>query len=164
MTPKEKLRRADEELFEKGEYEEVPLSRRIAWIREEFRVTKDGTNPHFKNRYATLPNVLEALNPLLDKWLVGIDQGPGVVESIPCVVTSLTCLDDPYAEAITWSWPIVTGSDAHKTAGSSTYGRRYSILCGLAIEAEDDDGNTGSGREIKTGAKSSVQAALDRLK
>lgn len=164
MTPKEKLRKSDEAAMEAGDYDHVPLTRRLRWIREDFHVTKDGRNPHFKNRYATLPAVLEALNPLLDKWLVAIDQGPKVVDGVPCVVTTLTCLEEPDTEVVSWEWPLATGADQHKTAGSTTYGRRYSILCGLAIEADDDDGNAASGMAIKTGAKSSVQSALDRIK
>jgi len=43
-------------------------------------ISKDGTNPHFKSKYATLGNVTETIRPVLQEFGVLFMQAPGAVD------------------------------------------------------------------------------------
>lgn len=105
-------------------------------------VTKDSTNPHFKNKYASLPAIFEAVLPVLNKaGLVIIQGGDG-----NALVMRLV-----HAESGEWieaSLPLTpVKPDPQGMMSAVTYARRYllSAMVGVVTE-EDDDGNAASGR------------------
>lgn len=104
-------------------------------------VTKDSTNPHFKNKYASLPAIFNAVLPVLNKaGLVLVQGGDG-----NNLVTRL--VDSGSGEWIEASIPLTpVKPDPQGMMSAVTYARRYglSALVGVVTE-EDDDGNAASG-------------------
>src|SRR5690606_336701 len=53
----------------------------VAFHSEVGRITKDGTNPHLKNRYATIDQIIEEIRPILASHGLFIMQLPTNSES-----------------------------------------------------------------------------------
>jgi len=107
-------------------------------------IRKDKRNPHFKNDYASLNEVLDKVKPELNKLGVVIVQTTDIAKdgSVIFLRTALQDTeDDSFVESIT---PLVNVSDMQKLGGAITYARRYALVSMLALEDEDDDGNTAS--------------------
>lgn len=142
-----------------SEKTELRFLERIADIRRRVELKFDAKNPAFKGaKYITLGAVMEALQPLLDEHGLVLIQSPtmqGSVFGIQTVIrpTRIECDDDGNApdgqldpQFIQGFWPCKYDGKPQDTASGTTYARRYSVLCCLAIVAdEDDDGNTASG-------------------
>lgn len=98
-------------------------------------IKKDKRNPHFKNDYASLNEVLDKVKPELNKLGVVIIQKP--------FTTFLeTELHDTEDETfITSHVQYINPADMQKLGGAITYARRYALVSMLALEDEDDDGN-----------------------
>jgi hypothetical protein len=125
-------------------------------------ITKDGTNPHFKSKFATLDAIIAEVRPSLAANGLAVIQGattPHTTES--GIVTAFTVETMLVHESGEWVlsavvMPIIK-ADPQGAGAAITYGRRYGIsaLLSLATE-EDDDGNAASQR---SGAKGSRRAA-----
>jgi len=104
-------------------------------------VTKDAKNPHFKNNYASLEQVISLTGKALrDNGLCIVQTFEGVDK--PCLRTTLYHVS---GESVSGVQVLLMGKpDAQGLAGASTYARRYGILSILGISSEDDDGNTAS--------------------
>ena len=108
-------------------------------------VKKDASNPFHKSRYASLAAHLELCESRLDKHgLIMIQTGNGSHEK-PMLVATLC-----HPESGQWiksylPLPNPKG-DSQGLGASLTYMRRYSINSMLGLTAEDDDGETASGR------------------
>lgn len=114
--------------------------------------TKDATNPHFKNKYATLESVIEAVKgPLLDQKITIVHrQGPDD--------TLVTTLYHESGESIETSSKLLLDRQNMQSLGSAqTYAKRYNLtsLLNLPIDG-DDDGNAASLPEI-INTKAAVQ-------
>lgn len=104
---------------------------------------KDSKNPHFKNTYASLTAVLEAIKPVLivNELLVAqtldVIQGTTVLETIVFHVSG---------EFIASRMAVTPAkADPQGVAGAITYARRYSLLALFNLATEDDDGNDAAG-------------------
>lgn len=95
-------------------------------------------NPHFKNRYADLAAIRDAVIPPLTK------HGIAVVQALDAssVLTRLVHTSGQWIESVC---PIPNGGDMQKMGSAITYARRYSLsaICGIAAD-EDDDANAAS--------------------
>lgn len=101
-------------------------------------IRKDKKNPHFKNEYASLNEVLDKVKEPLNKLNVVIIQ-------IPTPTGLETTLFDTDDDTFTVSTvPFINHTDMQKLGGAITYARRYALVSMLALEDEDDDGNTAS--------------------
>lgn len=105
-------------------------------------IKKNSVNPHFKNEYADLNEVLDKVkNPLNDLGIV-IIQRPmqnalgGYLETILHDTE-----DETQVESET---PFENVTDMQKLGGAITYAKRYSLVAMLALEDDDDDGNKAS--------------------
>jgi len=102
------------------------------------------TNPFLKNKYAPLDAVLNAVNPVLNKYGLAVLQTTYLVDDKVAVTSILT-----HKEGAFIIFPPLKlkpqKNDAQGIGGSITYGRRYALatICGVASEA-DDDGNEGT--------------------
>jgi len=105
-------------------------------------IKKDSQNPHFKNYYFDINTVLEVVLPALHKLDLYLVQPLRVVDGKSMLVTAIMDNDEPIAQSEILL-PDLT--DPQKMGGAITYYRRYSLVSLLALEAEDDDGNTASG-------------------
>lgn len=107
-------------------------------------IKKTKRNPHFKNDYADLNEVLDKVKPELNK--LGV-----VIVQLPEATGLLTQLVDTEDETIVTSVvPFINPTDMQKLGGTITYAKRYALVAMLALEDDDDDGNKAS---AKTAAK-----------
>lgn len=107
------------------------------------KVLKDGKNPHFNSTFATLPGIVEAVNPVLQKHGLAYSQPLDHVEFKAALRTVL--MHPESGEMIEGICPFPDGINAQQTGSAVTYFRRYSLLGILGIVAdEDDDGGLAS--------------------
>lgn len=104
-------------------------------------VKKGSQNPHFKNKYADINEVLDKVKGPLNKIGVVIIQVPqvGGLETI--------LYDTESGTEIKGFLEFVQKSDAQKVGSNITYNRRYSLIAMLGLEDEDDDGNKASDQQ-----------------
>jgi len=106
-------------------------------------VKKNAKNPHFKNNYADINAIIEAVEPVLLKYNLILMQpvmdGKVVTKIIDCETGQSV---DSWMEL-----PQIT--DPQKIGSAVTYFRRYTLQSLLSLQAEDDDANTASAT-IKT--------------
>lgn len=100
-------------------------------------VTRDKTNPHFKNQYATLDNIIDTTRPLLAEVGISVIQLPVG----DCGLTTMLLHES--GEFIKETYTMSAKANDPQGNGSRlTYQRRYALgaILGIATEA-DDDGN-----------------------
>lgn len=114
------------------------LAEALAKAQGELRsVVKDRTNPHFKNRYATLDAIVEAVRPVLSKHGLSVIQGASEGVGNFSVTTMLL---HSSGEFITNTVPMsLAKSDAQGVGSAITYGRRYGISAILSLATDEDD-------------------------
>jgi len=97
---------------------------------------KDGTNPHFRSSYVTLNEVLEKVKEPLN------DAGIVLVQSMDedTLVTTLADTEDD--TSVVSRIKLTNIPDMQKLGAGITYARRYALISLLALEDEDDDGNS----------------------
>jgi hypothetical protein len=102
------------------------------------KVAKNAKNPHFKNTYADLNALIEAVEPiLLEKGLVllqPIKEGK--------VFTVITDITNSYS--IESYIDLTPGLTAQALGSQITYFRRYTLSSLLTLQAIDDDGQQAS--------------------
>jgi hypothetical protein len=105
-------------------------------------VKKDSTNPHFKNRYASLESVIDATTKIF--------QANGFAVMQPCGRDELgvyveTLLIHDTGESHSSKVYLVLDKQNMQGLGSAiTYARRYGLLGMACLAPEDDDGNDAS--------------------
>lgn len=118
-------------------------------------VLKDKKNPFYKSNYADINSYIDVVKPALNdagvvllQPLSGIyfQDDAGKITIAPAIITVL--MDSETGEKIEHSTPIPTNTDPQKQGGIITYFRRYALQSALLLQAEDDDGNTASGKTI----------------
>lgn len=109
----------------------------------------DTTNPHFKNRFASLAAIRNAVMPVLTKNGIAVvqelvtDTGPSGSPIISC----FTHLYHTSGQTLTFG-PLMmpaTKPDAQGLGSAATYAKRYALqaVCGV-VGDDDDDGNAAS--------------------
>ena len=108
-------------------------------------VAKDGSNPHFKSKYASLPGIFTACLPVLNKNGILLVQSPG--DAPKGFVALETTLMHSSGQWMSSSLLMPTGKETAQAVGSAlTYARRYAFCAMLGIVADDDDdGNAATG-------------------
>jgi ERF superfamily len=112
-------------------------------------VKKDLSNPHFKNRYASLEQVTDTIRPHMQAsglyWL----QYPGsVVNGCLEVTTRIVHVSTGNDVSFTMMMPL--GKHDPQGAGSAmTYAMRYSLMAALGLPPTDDDAETAVDRDNK---------------
>lgn len=104
-------------------------------------IEKDAINPHFKNSYSSINEVLDKVKAPLNELGVIIFQTPDEIG----LITTLHDTED--GTEITGRINFVSATDMQKIGGAITYARRYSLVAMLGLEDSDDDGNTASAPE-----------------
>jgi hypothetical protein len=101
-------------------------------------VKKNAKNPHFKNNYADINALIEAVEPVLLKYnlilLQPIENGFVFTKIIDCET----------GESVESSMRLPDIQDPQKIGSACTYFRRYTLQGLLSLQAEDDDANTAS--------------------
>lgn len=101
---------------------------------------KDGNNPHFRSKYATLDTGLNIVRECMSKHNISVVQATRVEGNVLMLDTRLAHKSGQWIEA---EYPVCAFPAKQQEMGSAlTYSRRYSLfsLVGIAGE-EDDDGN-----------------------
>jgi hypothetical protein len=111
---------------------------------------KDGTNPHFKSRYATLASVLQAVLPALNKHGLSLSQHPSLSEGMVQVTTLLTHSSGQWMSS-TCELPLQGRKDGHALKSATTYLRRTACVSICGLPEEDDDGNLSTARPRSQG-------------
>ncbi len=102
-------------------------------------VKKDSTNPHFKNKYASLEAVIETVRPAMRKHGVVFMQSPGqFVDGALAVTTTLVHAESGECIHSTMSSPLQK-ADPQGVGACVTYLCRYSLMALLGIPPVDDD-------------------------
>lgn len=100
-------------------------------------VSKDWTNPHFKNSYPTLDNTISVIIPEINKiWLLVTHFAEGDTFVTRVVdIESWEALDSKYT---------LLGTTPQQRGSEQTYFRRYSMIALFNLPSEDDDWNSAS--------------------
>ncbi len=103
----------------------------------------DSVNPHFRNRYASLAEVIDVMKPVLAKHGLSIIQLPEVSDTGVVLTTRIVHSSGEWMES---NYPIQPSKNDPQGWGSGiTYARRYTAPGILFIASEeDDDGNAAS--------------------
>ena len=102
------------------------------------KVAKNAKNPHFKNTYADVNALIEAVEPILHTH--GLLLLQPIIEGN--VVTQI--IDVESGESIESSLPLPQGLNPQQLGSAVTYFRRYTLQSLLSLQATDDDGNDAS--------------------
>jgi hypothetical protein len=140
----------------------------LAFQQEAPGLVMDATNPHFRNKYASLDGIMAKVRPVLNKHGLVLTQIPSVVMDgsggvQPALTTRLTHAES--GEYIEDKMLLLLDKQNSQGLGSAlTYARRYSITAFLALVGdEDDDGQAAStpSPRAQTKATGSMPPASD---
>lgn len=107
--------------------------------------TKDSKNPHFRSTYASLPAVLEAITPVLNRNGLAMMQLPTFDGDAIVQVTTVVIHTSGQMMSSTVGAPVAK-KDPQGVGSAITYLRRYAAQSIFALPVEDDDGNAASHR------------------
>lgn len=110
-------------------------------------IKKDAKNPHFKNTYASLTQILSEVKPLLSEC------GLILVQPINDKGIGTSIMDSEGEHQLDSFIPLPTGLNPQQMGSAITYFRRYTLASLLALEIDDDDANEASKPEVKAEAK-----------
>jgi hypothetical protein len=116
----------------------------IAFQAEMPAVPKDATNSHFKNKYATLGAITEAMRPHLSKHGLAVTQSLVYADGVQLIVTRIMHTSGQWMQDGGYALN-PTKNDPQGMGSAVTYARRYTLGATLGIVTEDDDdGNAAS--------------------
>lgn len=125
----------------------------VGFHKEMGKVKKEAANPFFKSKYASLPNILDAIRePLVNNKLAIVQFPTGENE----LTTILMHASGQFMESSYIMRPVK--NDPQGVGSCITYQRRYAVgaILSLSID-EDDDGNAASTPAKATPAKQVVK-------
>jgi hypothetical protein len=103
-------------------------------------VKRDGSNTHFRTRYATLEAVIDTARPGLQEAGIAFTQAPGRIENNTIEMTTMLI----HAASGQWmrsTMQIALGKmDPQGVGSATTYSARYSLMATLGLPPTDDDG------------------------
>ena len=102
------------------------------------KVAKNAKNPHFKNTYADLNALLEAVEPIL------LEKGLLLLQPIKEARVFSIIIDASSSESIESYIDLPTGATPQGMGSAITYFRRYTLQSLLSLQAVDDDGQQAS--------------------
>lgn len=106
--------------------------------------TKNAQNPHLKNKYADLAQVIDTVIPVFNESGISILQFPGFADGRATLTTVVLHESGEYIEG-TAETPLGK-QGPQELGGGLTYLARYSLARIGGIAQEDDDGETAQGR------------------
>jgi len=102
-------------------------------------IKKDSKNPHFKNTYASLTQIISEVKPLLSEV--------GIVLTQPLINGNVSTFLTYGSEVLESSLPLPVGLQPQPLGSAITYFRRYTLSSLLALEIDDDDANEATKKE-----------------
>ena len=132
---------------------------KIAMVKREIgTLTKKSDNPFFKSKYLELSDLLEAVEPLLDKWGLLLLQ-PIMDER---VFSQIIDVEDPGQTVESWI-QLTPNNNPQQLGSQISYFRRYTLSSLLSIAQVDDDANHASKPTKETLNDERFNKALDRV-
>ena len=135
------------------------IYKKIQAVRKEIGVmTKDKKNPFFKSNYFDINQLIEKLEPLLEKNKLSLSQPLTTIGDKASLTTTLVDLEAEEetiellikgGHMVQWTVPLPDIQDPQKMGAAITYYRRYALQALFALQAEDNDGETAVGRGKK---------------
>ena len=107
-------------------------------------IIKDATNPFFKSKYADINSVLAEVRPILTECGVVVMQPTRVSTDGRNVLMTYLVNAETGEQLGEASMLLPDIQDVQKLGAAITYLRRYELVSILALEQEDDDGNSTS--------------------
>jgi hypothetical protein len=120
----------------------------IAFQSDMPSVPKDGNNPHFKSKYATLGAITEATRPHLAKHGLGFMQWMSNRDGLQLIVTRIMHTSGQWMEDEGYILN-PTKNDPQGMGSAVTYARRYTLGASLGIITEDDDDGNRASEPVK---------------
>lgn len=116
--------------------ENKTLDERLLQFQTEIGIIKkDSKNPHFKNTYASLEQILSEVKPILTKC--------GLILLQPIndkgVCTQLTMVGGSETDFVESFIPLPNNQTPQQLGSAITYFRRYTLCSLLSLEVDDDD-------------------------
>ena len=102
-------------------------------------IKKDSKNPHFKNTYASLTQIISEVKPILSEV--------GIVLTQPLINGNVSTFLTYGSEVLESSLPLPVGLQPQPLGSAITYFRRYTLASLLALEIDDDDANEATKKE-----------------
>jgi len=102
-------------------------------------IKKDSKNPHFKNTYASLTQIISEVKPILSEV--------GIVLTQPLINGNVSTFLTYGSEVLESSLPFPVGLQPQPLGSAITYFRRYTLASLLALEIDDDDANEATKKE-----------------
>lgn len=113
----------------------------VAALAEIGGVAKGKTNPHFKSKYATLENVIEASKGILANHGIALMQFPSAFAGGAMSLDTILLHESGEWLSGEEAFGVATGKQDPQAVGSAlTYARRYAQMAVLNMPALDDDG------------------------
>lgn len=100
---------------------------------------KDGNNPHFRSKYATLEAVWDACREPLTKHGLAVIQTFDANDQGEYLLTTLTHASGQYVTSRLKLY--ITKKDSQGLGSAITYARRYALAALVGVIQVDDDGN-----------------------
>lgn len=134
---------------------EKNLAKAFIKAQSEFgAVVKGSDNPFYKSKYADINDVIKTIKEALNNNDIAYLQPTKCIEVAGTKVNVVeTILMHESGESISAQTEIICDKvDAQKFGAAVTYARRFGLQSIVGLPAEDDDGNTASGK-VKPTAK-----------
>ena len=119
----------------------------LAFQKLGITIKKGEKNPHFKNTYANLNEVLDKVKAPLNSLGIVIIQAPTKEGLLTTLVDTET--EGEELSQIQGFLPFVDMANPQKIGSNLTYYRRYALVTMLGLEDADDDGNVASGGKVE---------------
>jgi len=98
------------------------------------KVSKDAVNPHFKNRYASLSQIIESVQKPLNECSLAVIQLPSGDHELETILMHTS------GEFIAETYKMTPQRDDPQGLGSAiTYQRRYALGAFLCLNIDEDD-------------------------
>lgn len=110
-------------------------------------IKKDSDNPYFKSKYVDINGILAVVKPVFNEQGLVLTQALHTIEGRVGLLTAI--VDAVSGEKLESFCYLPEMSKPQETGSAITYYRRYALQSLLALEAEDDDGNTANGNDKK---------------
>lgn len=109
----------------------------LAFQSEGIALQKNAINPHFKNKYISLDELMGQVLPVLNRLGLVLLQQPCSVGGEPSLSTSVTLAAT--GESIEATMPLILGKNDPQGQGAAiTYARRYALMSILGLVADED--------------------------
>lgn len=116
---------------------------------QKSQVAKNGSNDHFGSTYAQLPDVIDAVIPVLNEHGVVVIQLPVPATKDEHLALTTTLIHADSGESVSGTAEVPLSKHDPQAYGSAiTYCRRYALQAVLGLKAADDDAEAAVGRAV----------------